>query len=120
MKKTLILLVALSSVALSGCAPGSRWTWNNYQEHLYDYYAQKLSDAEYVEFLLQAEKDSQNGNTKLAPGLYAEIGTLYLRMGQEKEAVGYYQKEAEAWPEAKPFMDALIKGLAQRNQKAGG
>jgi hypothetical protein len=51
---------------------------------------------------------------KIAPGLYAELGTLYLQAGDATKAVAMYTKEREVWPESRGLMDALINNVAKR------
>ena len=50
------------------------------------------------------------------PGLYAELGTLYLQEGDAEKAKKYYAKERDAWPESKTLMDTLIKNLDSRKK----
>jgi hypothetical protein len=53
-----------------------------------------------------------------APGLYAELGTLYLENGDRISAARYYTKERDAWPESRYMMDALLANL-QKFSKEG-
>lgn len=111
MKYKFVILSALTALALSGCATKERIVWNNYQDNLYDFYSQKITDEEYIATLLEAEQTSQEQSIPLAPGLYAEIGTFYARAGKLGEAIPYYKLEAQTWPESKPFMDKLVAGI---------
>ena len=56
----------------------------------------------------------EQSQQKTAPGLYAELGTLYLQAGDSTKAVAMYTKERDAWPESKGLMDALINNVAKR------
>lgn len=58
----------------------------------------------------EAEKRGQ----KVPPGLYAELGTLYLQAGDNNRALGLYKNERKAWPESRGMMDAMIKTLERR------
>ena len=60
--------------------------------------------------------EAEKRNVRLAPGLYAEIGTFYARAGKFEEALTYYELERKTWPESQGFMTALIDGI-QRNLK---
>jgi hypothetical protein len=113
--KILLPLLACAAIALSGCSstPSSRYAWNNYGTHLYDYEAQQIDNAQMLEFLQQAVEESKTRSVKLAPGLYAEIGTILIRMGRPAEAVQYYKLEAETWPESAPFMNALASNVSK-------
>jgi len=50
---------------------------------------------------------------KVAPGLYAELGTIYLQEGDSTKAVAMYTKERDAWPESRGLMDGLIKNISK-------
>lgn len=117
MKKTLLLAVMASSFALTGCvAPQTQWAWNRYNDHLFDYYGQSITGDEYLAFLLATVDEAKKRNVRVAPGLYAEIGTFYARAGKFEEALPYYELERKTWPESQGFMTALIDGI-QRNLK---
>lgn len=119
MRKTLLIAGALACTFLTGCAPApqTRWAWNNYQDNLYNYHQQQMTDKELYEALLGAEQEASNRGVRLAPGLYAEIGTICMKLGGSADEVcGWYRKEAALWPESEPFMNSLIEGI-ERNQK---
>ena len=50
----------------------------------------------------------------IPPGMYAELGTLYLQEGLTDKARIYYAKERDTWAESKTLMDLLIKNLDSR------
>ena len=116
------LLIVLAALCLAGCASGPRthYAWNNYSNHLYDYQAQKIDNAQMLQSLLEAVEEAQKRNVRLAPGLYAEIGTMYIRMNQPAEAPKYYRLEAATWPESAGFMttiaDAIERNLAKQGE----
>ena len=58
----------------------------------------------------------EKSNQKVAPGLYAELGTLYLQMGSSDRAITYYTKERAAWPESSTLMTAMIENINRRQQ----
>jgi len=60
----------------------------------------------------------EKSNQKVAPGLYAELGTLYLQTGSSDLAISYYTKERSAWPESRTLMTALIQNIERRQQAA--
>jgi len=65
--------------------------------------------------IAEMEKSKQ----KVAPGLYAELGTLYLQAGSPDKAIGLYSQERQAWPESKGLMSAMIQNLERRQQAQG-
>ncbi len=59
--------------------------------------------------IAQMEKSMQ----KVAPGLYAELGTMYLQAGDSTKAVAMYTKERDAWPESRGLMESLIRNVSK-------
>lgn len=110
----LIVLLACG-LFLTGCANrSSLYQWGGYDAMLY----QSYKDPEKVIALrtglelhiTQMELSKQ----KIAPGLYAELGTIYLQAGDSNKAVAMYAKERDAWPESRGLMDTLINNVAKR------
>jgi hypothetical protein len=111
----------LSSLAiLTGCASKSLYQWAGYEDQLYASYKDP-SKAEAMRNRLEAHiQQVRQSGTKVAPGLYAELGTLYLQAGQRRQAIGYYGLEKENWPESQQLMTALIQNLERLEQQAHG
>ncbi|MEO5971650.1 MAG: DUF4810 domain-containing protein [Bdellovibrionia bacterium] len=112
------LLIALFIISLAGCAtdPGL-YQWGGYENDLYAAY-KDTTQVEKLRINLEThtmlmEKNGQ----KVAPGLYAELGTLYLQSGALTKAIIMYKKERDVWPESKGLMSAMIQNL-ERRQKA--
>lgn len=111
-------LIALLVISLSGCATNSGlYEWGGYENDLYAAY-KDTTQLEKLRINLEAhtmllEKNGQ----KVAPGLYAELGTLYLQSGAPTKAIIMYKKERDMWPESKGLMSAMIQNL-ERRQKA--
>lgn len=69
-------------------------------------------------YLLGAVSEAEQRKVKLAPGLYAEIGTMLIRLNRPAEAPKYYRLEAETWPESAGFMNTVADAI-ERNLKKG-
>lgn len=110
------LLFAVAAVLLlSGCAH-RQYEWNNYDASLYRYYKEPNS-AEAFRLSMETHlKDLEAKNLRPAPGLYAEVGTLYLERGDRLTAATYYRKERDTWPESRHLMDALLINLERMNK----
>ena len=65
-------------------------------------------------YLTSQISEAERRNQKVPPGLYAELGTLYLQVGDNDKALGLYAKERNTWPESRGMMDAMIKTLERR------
>ena len=59
----------------------------------------------------------QKAHAVVPPGIYAEVGTIYLERGPAT-AVTYYKKERDAWAESRTLMDSMIKALEGKPQGA--
>lgn len=109
------ILIPLVAV-LCGCAAPSRYQWGGYDEMLYQGYKDP-SKMETMRVSLEKHIDAiEQSKQKVAPGLYAELGTLYLQKGEATKAVGLYTRERDAWPESRGLMDAMIKNVERRTQ----
>jgi hypothetical protein len=103
--RTTVIVFAL---ALGACAAPRQYDWNQYDQRLYDYYKDPAASTEFVKSMEAHLKAVEASGRKPAPGLYAEVGTFYLKQGDMKTAIQYYNKEMTAWPESKGLMTALI------------
>lgn len=111
----------LSSLALlTGCASKSLYQWAGYEEQLYASYKDPTK-VEVMRNRLEAHiQQARQSGIKVAPGLYAELGTLYLQAGQRRQAMSYYEQERQNWPESKQLMTALIQNIERLEQQAQG
>ena len=111
------LISMLCAILLTGCATTHRqYQWGDYEDRLYSSY----KDPEKVEALrldleTQINQLEQN-KQKVPPGLYAELGTLYLQKGAQDKAIAMYGRERDSWPESKGLMETLIKNLERQNK----
>ena len=108
------ILVAAAFLMLSGCAQQGLYDWGNYSGLMYQNYKKPESVAANL-VVLQAHVTTLEGRkARVAPGLYADLGTLYLQAGDRDRAVDNYRRERAAWPESAGLMDAMIKNLASK------
>ena len=98
-----------AAALLSGCAAPGMYQWGSYDQLLYQSYKNPEKTLELRQALEVHVLKLQAANQKVAPGLFAEIGTLYFQSGDTGKAVVFYTKERNEWPESKGLMDALIK-----------
>ncbi len=105
MSKKLLNLLPL--VFLVGCASTQKYAWNGYDNNLYAYYKNPAEKEKFIERLKAAiVKAEQTGN--IPPGIYAEYGYLCYEGQNYKDAMAYFQKEYDLWPESQPFMQKMI------------
>ncbi len=110
----MFLLVALGLV-MTGCANrGGLYQWGGYDAMLYQSYKNPEKAQEFRLGLEAHISKMEQSQQKTAPGLYAELGTLYLQAGDATKAVAMYVKERNAWPESQGLMDSLINNIGKR------
>lgn len=115
--KSLLAIAAVS--VLSGCATQSMYEWGGYEQLLYQSYKDPVK-VEAMRIGLETQIASlEEAGLKVAPGLYAELGTLYLQAGAEDKAINMYEKERDAWPESRGLMNAMIGNLQRQKDSAG-
>lgn len=113
--------VVLCVLTLSGCVTTPRqYQWGDYDSMLYASYKDpSKTEALTIELETHINQLEQN-RQKPPPGLYAELGTLYLQSGSQDKAIKMYKNERDAWPESKGLMDAMIKNLERRKDSPEG
>ena len=110
------VMVALFLIPLSGCVAPGLYQWGGYESDLYGAYKDPTK-VEAMRLNLETQIGlRESGGQKVAPGLYAELGTLYLQLGSSEKAIAMYKKERDAWPESKGLMTSMIQNLERRQQ----
>jgi hypothetical protein len=68
-----LCLYACLLVFAAGCAPKTRYAWNEYDNKLYEHYK---NPAEYDQFIRHLKEVIEDGEAagKVPPGIYAEYG----------------------------------------------
>jgi len=111
-----VLLISALALVLTACAT-DLYQWGRYENQLYQQYkdptqaeAARLGLEEHIR---QVEQTKQ----KVAPGLYAELGTYYLEAGDSQSAIQYYEFERDAWPESQGLMNSMIQNLRRLDKR---
>jgi len=111
-----IRLACLGALALvlAGCSnasgPRSLYYWDGtYNNALYTYLNESGDTNEQISHLENLIQTSIQKGYKIAPGLYAHLGLLYLNNGNLGVANANFDKEVQNFPESKEFIN-FIKG----------
>jgi hypothetical protein len=117
----LLLIPTLATLALlTGCAAPSLYQWGGYDQALYAGY-KDTTKMEALRTKLETHVgEMEKSKAKVAPGLYAELGTLYLQAGASQKAIDFYTKESNSWPESRVLMTSLIQNLERKQAPQGG
>ena len=106
--------LALFARFLAGCGnaggPRSLYYWDGtYSSSLYSYLNEDGDATEQISRLENLVQNSTQRGYKVAPGLYAHLGLLYLNNGNLGAANANFDKEVENFPESREFIN-FIKG----------
>lgn len=104
--------VALCCLMLAACNSKSPYMyWGNYSQSLYDYKKEPTPEtrANHAEQLEHIIERSDSLKITPPPGVCAELGKLYIDMGQQAKGIAMLNKEVELYPEAQPLMTMVLK-----------
>lgn len=111
-----LVALALTAFALCGCVAPPKYNWGGYDSMLYAGYKDPTKMEEMKLGLERHIAAMDKSGQKIAPGLLAELGTLYLQSGSSNKAILMYTRERDTWPESKGLMTAMIKNLERREK----
>lgn len=108
-----VVLGVAALLLFAGCA--TQQPLYNYEDYSSSYYdnvkapsdetALKLQQS--MEKAIEAAGESRSG--RVPPGMYANLGYIYLKGGASAKAIEMFNKEKETYPEATQFMDRMIQ-----------
>ncbi len=102
------VIVIFCILFFGACASKSLYYWGNYEEFLYTNNLKSDSEKAFSILSETVTESEKSPAKKLAPGLYAEYGFMLYKQGKTDEAVYYFSKERDAFPESEPLMNKLI------------
>lgn len=114
-----IVLIFSVPISLTACAQ-NLYVWNDYDNNLYAYYRNPTERAKFVEELEETILKAEESG-RVPPGIYAEYGYTQYEEGNFTDAITYFQKEYDMWPESRILMQKMIrnaKTLGERPEKA--
>ena len=97
----------------AGCVPNTQYHWGAYEDTLYTLYAQPETQEQFRAQLLAVIENAARYNKRVPPGVYAEYGYTLYKAGQHEDAIAYFRREQEAWPESSILMERLIANIEQ-------
>ncbi len=115
-RKLNIFVVFLIGIFFAGCIPQKMYHYGNYSQTLYSF-EKNQNDEALVNHKQELEKiisESEVKNLPVPPGIYAELGYIYLKANNSKEAIRLFQLESQLFPESKYLMDRLIQSAKAR------
>ena len=106
-----VVIAASAALCVAACASPSRFEWGNYENSLYVYYKKPDQREGYRKALIDAIERGEKSQ-RLAPGLYAELGFLFLEDGNNAQAITQFQKEMTAFPESREFLGSVVARIS--------
>lgn len=116
-KKFLSLMTIVGITLLTGCVH-TRYEWNDYDATLYKHYKDPAQVEQYAESLQKIVVEAE-AEQKVPPGIYAEYGYVLYEQGYNTDAIQYFQKESEKWPESRVLMTKMVANAQARFEKQG-
>lgn len=107
MRKWPLLLFTILLIPLAGCAT-EQYKWGNYETALYQYYKNPGDLDGFAEELTEMIEKGEPED-RVPPGVYAEYGYVLYVQEKNEEAISYFKKEKNKWPESKHLMDIMIE-----------
>lgn len=104
------LAIGAMALAIAGCASPSRFEWGDYENSLYAFSKAPEARENYRKSLQTAIARGEE-TQRLAPGLYAELGYLFLEDNNNADAIASFQKEMAAFPESRTFLGSVVARL---------
>lgn len=103
----LILLFVLFSII--ACASTRKYEWGRYDSDLYKYYARSITQEDLARNLQVSIQQCEVSGKLVPPGLYGEYGYMLYETGHYGEAIQFFQKEHDKWPESRFLMTTMIR-----------
>ena len=107
---------------MSGCAskPQTLYNYGSYSESYYNY-KKNMNEEALLRLQEQIEKSIAEADDSIShrvpPGMYANLGYIYLKRGDSKSAKKYFLLEKETYPESAHFMDLLLNKIDASKQE---
>lgn len=114
MQLSKIAIVAITVLFFAGCTRPLIYS-QNYHDNYPNLVLAQLDNSDANVDISQIEQLILS-DEKPGPGVYAHLGILYLKAGDEKIGFEYLQKEAEAYPEFARFFE-VIKSQYNQSRK---
>ncbi len=109
-----LLVAVAAAAAVAGCVKQTRYHWGQYDAALYQHYKNPQDRDAYVAALKTTILEAEQLGEKVPPGVCAEYGYALFEEGQAAQALPWFQREKETWPESTVLMDKMIRNAQRR------
>lgn len=110
-----IALSCIICATLTACVGDKQlYSWGSYPKALLAYSKNPEQSDKFTAALEQTIRKAED-RKNVPPGLYAEYGYMLLDQQRVPEAVAYFGKERDRWPESASLMNRIIERLSKRS-----
>ena len=104
-----IFLVCSGAAGCSSVSPAG-YFWGNYSQTLYPLVSDQSEDnlKKHADELQRIIVTSKKKNLRVPPGIHAELGYTFQRLGNQKQTDEQYALEMQAYPESRVFLERLM------------
>lgn len=106
-KHVMVLCCSAFLVACSFSGNYPLYYWGNYSYIVYDYYNGEGDLNKHEEALLNIIRRANDLDLQVAPGIYAHLGMVRLKLGRGAEAQAAFLQEQQLYPESERFIQYL-------------
>lgn len=113
----LIIVFFLATVVVYGCGPNRMYNYGSYSNTLYDYRKDSTNEnlLNHIKEMENIVVSSGEDGKRVPPGLFGEMGYMYLKNNDKNKAVEYFNREKALYPESVILMDRMIKTIANES-----
>jgi len=106
-------LLVMTVLCVTGCATNDQqlYAWGQYEDLIYEFHHGEgsIEPQKQIQLLQATIESASKRNKKVAPGIYAHLGMLYSSVGEADKARAALTEERNQFPEAKIFIDGMLK-----------
>ena len=112
-------LTIFLAMFLAGCIAPSQYYWGDYSHTLYNSKKNPSDESilKHQQALENIVEESKTRNLVVPPGVYAELGYIYLRQNKNQMAIQYFKMEKEIYPESAVLMQRLENVALTKDDK---
>ena len=111
-------LISSFVLLVTGCggttANQNIYHWDRtYSDSVYESLNEEGDISQQISNLEKIVQDSYTNKKRVAPGLYAQLGLLHSKIGDNSKSIMYLNKEIEMFPESKQYI-TLLKNKGEK------
>ncbi|AQA20391.1 hypothetical protein BST95_19025 [Halioglobus japonicus] len=110
--RIVVVPLLVSLLLATGCATVTEagYYWGDYSTTLYNFTKNPSEEtlAAHEEELHEIIEYSADNSLTVPPGIYAELGYINAKRGDDDKALAYYEAEMQNFPSSRHFLERLV------------